>query len=40
MLFDLGNNVDHASFGVTNPKEAMDVPPPNHVDVVDSELIT
>ncbi len=40
MLFDLGNNVDLAIFRVTNPNEARNVPPPNHVDVMATELIT
>jgi hypothetical protein len=40
MLFDLGKMLIMQVLESQNPKEAMDAPLPNHVDVVVSELIT
>jgi hypothetical protein len=40
MLFDLTNNVNHASFRMTNPIEVIVIPLPNHLDAVVHELFT
>jgi hypothetical protein len=40
MLFDLTNNVNHASFRMTNPIEVIVIPLPNHLDAMVHELIT